>query len=350
MIRSSLRFVARTGWAVGSLRSLLLAILVLLDLPGAVWAHAVATGTEPADGAVLATAPSEVVVRFNEPVALTRAQVLDPTGEDLLVPGSARAGEDGLRISLPAQLDEGSYTVSYHVVSLDGHPIEGSIVFSVGAASSGSSTIEDADWTTVWRRAFVVAHGLLYLGLFGAVGGVAYERLIGSDSLGAEAGRRVRVAAALLGLIAAVAALGLQGGLLLGGPPSLLAQPGTWMEGLGSTFGRTALCAMLGLVLIGAASRYPTTRLAQALAIFGSLVALSSFGLSGHVVTAGALGLTLPALLIHAAMAAFWVGSLVPLLRTLAAPGRAASPEIHRFSGFAVPAVFVLVAAGLLLA
>ncbi|EYD77914.1 hypothetical protein Rumeso_00641 [Rubellimicrobium mesophilum DSM 19309] len=333
--------------AVRILGSLVL-MLLLLGAAGSARAHAVVTGTEPLDGTVLAGPPSEVVIGFNEPVALIRAQVLGPDGQDVLEPDGGRAGEDGLHLDLPEGLARGTYTVSYHVVSLDGHPVAGSLVFSIGAASASGSQVEDD--SAGWRWSFVAARVLLYLGLFGAAGGVAYALLVRPLEPLREEVRRIGSAAALVGLAAAVMALGLQGGLLLGGPPVILADPVTWAAGLSSTFGRAALCAMLGLALVWAGSRVRRTRGADLLAASGAVVALASFGLSGHVVTAGPGGLTIPPLLIHSTLAAFWVGSLLPLLRALAVPAEGTAPTVQRFSRQAILAVPVLLLAGLVLA
>lgn len=339
-----------TGWALLLVRLLLVPLLVLFGAAGAAQAHAVVTGTEPADGAVLSEQPSEVVVRFNEPVSLTRAQVLGPDGEDVLAPEAARSGEDGLHLPLPADLATGTYTVSYHVVSLDGHPVAGSLVFSLGEVTGTVPGAMEAGDARAWRWTFVASRVALYLGLFGAAGGVAYTVLVRPASASQDATGRILRASAALGLLAAVMALGLQGGLLLGGPLSLLAEPGTWLAGTRSTFGRTALCAMAGLALIWATSRSGRARGIGALSLAGAGLVLAAFALSGHVVTAGPRWLTTPPLLVHAAMAAFWVGSLVPLHRALTGPAPEADALLERFSRLAVWAVPVLIAAGLVMA
>ena len=315
-------------------------------MTGVARAHAVVVGTEPADGDLLAEAPAEVAVRFNEPVALTRAQVLGPDGEDVLPSEEVESREDGLHLALPEDLAQGTYTVSYHVVSLDGHPIAGSLVFSVGAVSASGATVEDG--TTGWRWTFVAARVALYLGLLGAVGGVAYERLVRPGTTSRQETHRVAGTSALLGVGAAVAALGLQGCLLMGGPPNILAQPATWAAGLSSTFGRAALCAIAGLGLVWIGSRV-RSRAGDLLLMLGALVALVSFGLSGHVVTAGPRGWTIPPLVIHAALGAFWVGSLLPLLCALDAPAGESAPAVQRFSALAVVAVPLLILAGVAL-
>jgi copper transport protein len=82
----------------------------------------------------------------------------------------------------------------------------------------------------------------------------------------------------------------------------------------------------------------------------GALVVLAGFALSGHVVTAGPRWLTSPPLLLHAAAAAFWVGSLVPLYRALTGSPEEVGRLLQRFSFIATWAVAGLAAAGLVIA
>ena len=98
-------------------------------------AHAVVLYTIPADGAVLERAPERLVIRFNEPVVAISARILDADGRDITPPNAVVMQDRDLRIALPAALPAGSYVASYRVVSMDSHPIAGSVVFSVGKVS-----------------------------------------------------------------------------------------------------------------------------------------------------------------------------------------------------------------------
>ena len=40
-------------------------------------------------------------------------------------------------VSLPDGMANGTYVMSWRVISADGHPVAGSVLFSVGAASAG---------------------------------------------------------------------------------------------------------------------------------------------------------------------------------------------------------------------
>lgn len=339
----------RPLWAVQLIRIALPPLIVLIALVGAAQAHAVITGSEPADGAVVVGSPTEITIRFSEPVSLSRAQVLDPDGHNILEPDAAQGGDRGLLLTLPNPLAEGTYIASYHVVSLDGHPIAGSLVFSVGYVS-GTAPSQETDGTKVWRWAFVASHAIFYLGLFGAGGGVIYTLMAKPAESSRETTRRVVAGSALLGLGAALVTLGLQGALLMGGPPQTLLDPAAWQAGIASTFGRTALCAMLGLTLIGLGSRPRRLAASEPFRLIGGVLVLGSFALSGHVVTGEPRGLTTPSLLLHVAVTALWVGSLLPLYRALETPIAEAGPLLGRFSRLAIWAVPVLILAGLVMA
>jgi copper transport protein len=342
----------RTALQEGALRRLVRALFLplLLGTAGMAQAHAVALASDPPDGAVLADPPAEVVVQFNEPVSLVRAQILDGDGQDVLSTGGARSGEDGLHLVLPDGLGQGSYTVSYHVVSLDGHPVAGSVVFSLGRVSRGASAGIAPEETQAWRWSFLAARLGLDLSLLVAAGGMTFAGLVRPKGPSREAALRIAGMAAALGTGLALLTVGLEGGMLLGGSASLLLAPGAWRMGALSAFGCTALCAVAGLSLVGLAARFRRLAGAGLLGMTGACLVLGSFALSGHVVTAGPRWLTSPPLLIHVAAAAFWAGSLLPLGRALSRPTGEAGSLLQRFSALAVWAVGVLILAGLVLA
>lgn len=70
--------------AAGLLTALLGAVLgLLLAVAAPASAHAALTGSDPQDGAVVATAPTQVTLTFSEQVALgaDSIRVLDPSGK-----------------------------------------------------------------------------------------------------------------------------------------------------------------------------------------------------------------------------------------------------------------------------
>jgi len=340
------------------MRRALFALFVLL-LSGASWApvacaHAVLTGTSPADREVLAAPPERVVLHFNEPVTPIAVRVIDSGGRTLdPIPAISVVNND-INIALPADLPPGAYVVSYRVTSADSHPVAGSLLFAVGsppqgwAASAGTEAdMQGADWTTlVAANRFLLLSAVLVM-----VGGSLF--LVTAAREFEKAGRRLRPAlasAAAAVMAAAVLAIGLQGGLLSGAPFTAFADAETWALGLAATRSRQSLALLVasGLIIGSLGARRTAWRVG--LIVAGALTATGSFVLSGHMATATPRWAMLPALFLHVTVAAFWIGSLLPLL-ILARRGHAeATIPLRRFSAIAVVAVPLLIAAGIFMA
>src|ERR1700761_4392828 len=93
-------------------------------------AHASLVAVEPADGSVLASAPKTVQLRFNEPVTPAVISLIDASGkirDDVAV----HAVDQIVTLMLPEGLPHGTQIVSYRIISADGHPVAGSLVFSI---------------------------------------------------------------------------------------------------------------------------------------------------------------------------------------------------------------------------
>jgi copper resistance protein C len=105
-------------------------------------AHDALLRTEPADGAVLATAPSRVRLVFSDRVLPmgTRVQVTAPDGTVPAVPDPSVTGAS-VDQPLPPAPAPGRYTVLWRVASADGHPVSGRLTFTVtGPASTSAAT------------------------------------------------------------------------------------------------------------------------------------------------------------------------------------------------------------------
>jgi copper transport protein len=329
----------------------LAAMTLLLAWSGAALGHAVVVETAPADGALVDSAPEAVVIRFNEPVRPVRGQILDASGADVTPPDAVSVEGPALRIALPPALAPGSYIASYRVVSIDSHPVGGSIVFSVERVSSRVTAPTGAADDFGWRLAIIAVRAILYAGILGGAGGVLFLLLLKpAEPVPARAARRIAAAFAAAGCLAALAAIGVQGGLLLAGPLASLAEPATWRIGLASSYGITAATAALGLALVAAGLWPQRSEALRPIAWLGAAAALASFTLSGHVVTAGPRWLTAPVLIVHTSAAAFWAGALAPLLQAIGELDRAAAPLVARFSRRALAAVTILIVAGAVIA
>ncbi|WP_128377458.1 copper resistance protein CopC [Streptomyces cavernae] len=173
---------ARPGRAfVPRLRTLLLLVLAVAGalLAGAapVSAHAALTGSDPAQGAVVDKAPSRVSLTFSEEVALSddSVRVLDPKGKRVDTGKTSEAGGNTYAVSLHSGLPDGTFTVTYQVVSADSHPVSGAFTFSVGAPSSTSvSASEQTAGGGVVGALYGFGRYLSYAGFIVLVGGTAF--------------------------------------------------------------------------------------------------------------------------------------------------------------------------------
>jgi copper transport protein len=338
-------------------RRLLLIVLLALLLGGAntAFAHAVLISASPADGAILAAAPGEVRLVFNEPISPIVVQVLDRNGRSLLGPQDVRVADAEILIRLPAGLSNGIYLVSYRIVSLDSHVVGGSVVFTVGTAGAGipapvlppSAVPADKGW----RLAFYIDELLFYGASFAALGGMLFRLLLMGEAAAVErAVRRQIEAAAVVGILAVLLGVGLDGALFRAGPSGRLLEAETWNLGFHSSFGASALFLAGGLVLLGLAARLAGQR-AEWLAGLGIAAAVAGFALTGHAATAPPRWLTAPAVAVHVLMVGFWAGSLPPLLLALKREDhRVAARGLLAFSRWGVPAVSLLLASGIALA
>ena len=108
-------------------------------------AHDTITSSSPAADEQLASAPEQVVLTFsNELLALeensgTAMTVADESGKDW-VAGAPVVAADTVTVPLESGMPNGSYLVTWKVVSSDGHPTSGEYSFTIAADESAAET------------------------------------------------------------------------------------------------------------------------------------------------------------------------------------------------------------------
>src|SRR5918998_4253113 len=110
---------ARPGTRARWLSALLALVgLALLGSAGLASAHNELIGSDPPEGAELATAPTRVVLTFDKPVQRGFSTVT-VTGPDSAQWQDGTATEDGAEVSAPVRPlgPAGQYTIAYHVLS-----------------------------------------------------------------------------------------------------------------------------------------------------------------------------------------------------------------------------------------
>ncbi|WP_439361758.1 copper resistance CopC/CopD family protein [Bradyrhizobium sp. DASA03007] len=315
-------------------------LLIVVGFATGASAHAALVAVEPASGSMLARAPKAVVLRFNEAVTPGAVQLIDGTGRARDGVRINASGET-ISVAVPPDLPQGTAVVSYRVISQDGHPIAGSVVFSIGVPTGTKppANTEGGLSALIW-----LARVGLYLGLFVGVGGVWFARWIAWSMTGATVPR----VALAVGLPSAVVSLGALGLDLLGLPPVALATMAPWMVAFATSAGPASLIAIAAMLLALVALRsawYP-----RGLAFIAFIGVGLSLAMTGHAATAPPEMLTRPAIFLHGLGVAFWIGALAPLVALVSKPVAMALPVVNRFSRTAVPVVATLALTGLVLA
>lgn len=322
---------------------LLAALATLLLVVGFVTgasAHAALVAVEPASGSMLATAPKAVELRFNEAVTPGAIQLIDGTGrarEDACVSASGET----ISVAMPPDLPHGTAVVSYRVISQDGHPVAGSVIFSIGkpTGTQPPANVDGGLTALIW-----LARIGLFLGLFVGVGGVFFARWVAWSMTGMTVPRF----ALAIGLPSAVASLGALGLDLLGLPLAALATASPWKVAFATSTGPALLVAIAAMLLALMALR--SAWYARAFAVIAFVGVGLSLAMTGHAATAPPEMLTRPAIFLHGLGVALWIGALAPLAVLVSKQAAAALPVVNRFSRIAAPAVGLLALTGLGLA
>lgn len=110
-------------------RCLGLFLFAIVFVPSAATAHSNRVETTPEQGATLETLPAEATLTFNETPKNVDVVLASPDREvSQLAP--VVIGQT-IKVRLPTAGPRGAYTLSYRVVSADGHPVSGTVAFRV---------------------------------------------------------------------------------------------------------------------------------------------------------------------------------------------------------------------------
>ncbi len=312
------------------IRRVLLAALVAalaLLLPAApASAHATLLSTDPANGAIVDTAPSEVTFTFSEPVGISlgKVTVIDPDGKQVQSGKLLQRKKTQATIALKNGLRQGTFLVSYRVISADGHPISGGFTFSIGAPSKQATAVtgsEEADVDPLVRALLSAGKFVGYAGV--ALLGGAVLMLVALWPRRLDVKGPSRLAWTGWGLLA--------GGTLL----ALLVQVpystgGTLADFAFSDLTATAATVVgkaqvirIGLLVGGSTLLWRVTKGKPLgtvewglLASFG-VALLFTWPFAGHAWASPGRLLSIPADAVHVGAMAVWIGGLVVLARYL---------------------------------
>ncbi|MFE7481795.1 copper resistance CopC/CopD family protein [Streptomyces sp. NPDC057552] len=342
---------------------------LLLAGAGPASAHAALTGSDPQDGAVVATAPKEVTLTFSEAIAVGDGsiRVLDPSSKRADTGAEPKDLSDGSTVrygvDLHPGLPDGTYTVAWQAISADSHPISGAFTFSIGAPSETTVALpsEEVGGGPV-GTVYGIARYAAYAGFVLLAGGAAF--VLGCWPGGARARPMQRlVVRGWLTLTAATLAM------------LLLRNPYTGSGKFADAFDLDGLQAVLDtkpgaalvsrLLLLGAAALFIAVLfgtyarredavekkdLTFGLAVGGTVVAAgiaATWAMSEHASTGIQTAIAMPVDVLHLLAVAAWLGGLVALLVALYRTPDIGSSAVRRFSRVAFASVVVLAATGI---
>ena len=332
--------------------SFLFVALIVASFARGAAAHAVLLDADPPDGGIFSVAPTDARLHFNEPVTPVSVRLIGPDGQSVALSDTPHAVDDDVRLSLPAGLGVGGYILSYRVISLDTHPIGGSLSFVIGTGNEVIPVLSNSNTAARWETVFPFVHGTMLLALCLALGCALFKAFVatGESEEATAYARPYVVSAALLAAVAAVVEVGVRGAGLTEASLSGAFSVMPWRIALS-----TAMGTGLGLVLAGLACGtigyvMPRGGKRRLVALAGVLLASSGLALTSHAALAPPVAYAFPAFVLHVAVAAFWFGSLPLLALTLArTPLSVANAVVIRFSALAVWGVAVLLFAGVIL-
>jgi copper transport protein len=409
-LSAAFRGVAATV-ARGPRRAGLVALVTLAGLaataPQAL-AHVRLQSSQPAAGAVLGGAPRQVAFRFSEAVEgrFGAVKVYDAGGfrVDTGTPGHVGDQASTFAVALHPRLPDGRYAATYRVISTDGHPHSGGVVFWVGSAavSGGRSPAEVlADAGSggaggVTTTAFAAVRALDHLATALAIGLLAFLLLCWRRALAEVAGAerawsiaadrfaaatwRMLLRAVALGLLVTALGVVFEGAVAAGTSVWTALDPAILRDTLSTRFGsvwgaKLLVWCALGTALVAVAPRRSFALRPATLGADGQVLARPGPGrtlalltpagalavapaLAGHASTQGQRLVLVPSTIVHVTAMSVWLGGLVALavlvpratgaLTPAAARTRLLSALLLRFSPLALAAVLALGVTGTL--
>jgi copper transport protein len=298
-------------------------------------AHAYVVDTDPLDGSVLKASPARLRVTFNETVRLASdaVELYDAKGRSVPVRVGGRGS--GFTAS-PKRLAAGTYALIWNVVSADGHPVAGSLSFSV---IRPSATVVDPPSGSPIEAGSPVAelhHGVEYAVLLLAVGLLVFRVfLLPAHGVTAEITSRLDRLLLTAAVMAAVLSVTLAA-----------LDAGSWLSS--------------GLVVVGLAAAvtgvrkggYAPVSIWTRAGLAATVLALVSEAIVGHTRAAEPVVGVILVDLAHLAAGAVWFGGLVGLALTLPSLARRESLAVEtlsRFSTWGAVTLGVLMSAGMIL-
>ncbi|MFE5318584.1 copper resistance CopC/CopD family protein [Paenibacillus sp. NPDC056579] len=340
---------------------LLCCLILLAGMIGAVFPHGVSAHagllqSVPAANDELKDPPDKIVLTFNERLeeGVFYIKVFDSSKKQV-TNDKAQMSADRLSVELKLpQLGKGSYIVTYHVISADGHPVEGTYLFAVGQSLSqqpvesspimehmhpqGSGLSTGLGFVDILQY---ISRILYYIFMLAFTGWLLWMRF-GKSSLNASAETKVRERGTQLQQGYLLAFLFFMFTHLF----ALIGDGGT--DAFITTITKTSIgyvwLASLALSLLSFVMLHRSIGLDL---LWVVLIWLTK-SFNGHAAAFQPLKQTILLDVIHLGAAAIWVGGVLMLLYLWSTDKAAGKAFFPRFSGAAFASIVLLTASGIL--
>lgn len=286
--------------------------------------------TEPGNGAVLAAAPAQVLVLFDDAVTVGPGNAAIRNGGRSILNGKPRTRGRTLALPLRPGLRDGAYSVRWSVISDDGHEEQGVLAFAVGTSQPPPVAALSAGGQLGFRT--VLARWLFFAGLLVAAGLALFDVAVWRPVVRS-------------GLPTGWLAIGLSATFVSSSALVHLSHAGT-----STRFGLVVrICSAAAAAGATAAAIAMVDRTAAPFALALALLLLPAPTLAGHSLDAGRSWVDAPIDFLHVVAVAFWLGGVAAL--ALVVPRSGAPPDLstavaRRFSRLALVAVLLIAATG----
>ncbi|WP_111327912.1 copper resistance protein CopC [Bacillus sp. AG442] len=343
-----------TLWAV-------LAVLCTILLPKAAFAHAYIVQSTPAENQELKKAPEEIKIEFNEAIqnGFHSITVRNSSGERVdsgkteIDPQNAKI----MTVKLKPKLKDDIYSAEWRAVSADGHPVSGTIPFSIGNIQGGLPKDQQNQASGLPAADIVIERVLLYTG-FSLFMGAALFQLVWHRPENGWPGdkkrrlKRITNVALLLTGAAIIIQLPLQTKTNAGVSWIGAFQPSLLKETLLNTTGGTLWLINIAIIalLVFSSNRKGLKSAILSLFLFAGLLFVKS--LDGHAASTSAGYMTIAMNFIHLNAASIWTGGLAMFVlffgKDWLKPDKSLIWEtIRRFSPWALSSAGLLIFSGL---
>ena len=127
------------------LSALAVCAALILFVPRIAFAHLGLRSSDPANRSQLGTAPRLLRLTFTEAVerAIARVRLIGPSGAEVTISALRQPKDSGQVIlaDITGRLEAGVYRIDWQVIGRDGHPVRGTISFTVMPGAAGLSDL-----------------------------------------------------------------------------------------------------------------------------------------------------------------------------------------------------------------